>query len=338
MKHKSKYQRGKFRTAMVGAVLSTIVIFTGAVKPVSAADTPGEGVSLTPCTSTALEGWFREMVVKRGLEALGYKVEMPTTLSVPAFHQAVTTGDCSYAFDHWDQLHAVYYESIESQAVLLGPGVRGASQGILASKAVADAHGLTSLDQLSDPALAALFDSDDNGKGNLCCTAPGWGAERVVNHLVGQLGLEDTIDHVQGEYSVLIADVVERHKRGEPVLFYTWTPNWLLGILRPGKDMIWLTVAAEDCEDPLACGSSSSGFPVNDIYMLTNRAMADENPSIAGFMNAVNIPMSALNAQNMQMHGGEDSEKDVIRHADQWIVENKALFDKWVQSGLDASS
>jgi glycine betaine/proline transport system substrate-binding protein len=37
-------------------------------------------------------------------------------------------------------------------------------------------------------------------------------------------------------------ETIERYHRGEPVLFYTWTPNWTVGKLVPGKDVVWLQV------------------------------------------------------------------------------------------------
>ncbi len=68
------------------AVVSFAIPAIGGVTAGQAAGLPGDGVKLTACTSTSLEGWFREIVVKRGLEAMGFEVTLPTTLSVPAYH------------------------------------------------------------------------------------------------------------------------------------------------------------------------------------------------------------------------------------------------------------
>ncbi len=30
--------------------------------------------------------------------------------------------------------------------------------------------------------------------------------------------------------------------KGDPILYYTWTPYWVSGVLVPGKDVVWLEV------------------------------------------------------------------------------------------------
>src|SRR3546814_3975701 len=39
-----------------------------------------------------------------------------------------------------------------------------------------------------------------------------------------------------------LADAVGRYRNGEPIFFYTWTPNWTVGELKPGQDVVWLQV------------------------------------------------------------------------------------------------
>src|SRR5882724_7981243 len=83
-------------TALVGGMLSSAVL---------AADGPGAGVDVHPCTSTSIEGLFHQLIPAMGLQKLGYNVSDPITLAVPAMHQAISTGDCTYAVDHWVPLH-----------------------------------------------------------------------------------------------------------------------------------------------------------------------------------------------------------------------------------------
>src|ERR1700693_2749204 len=62
---------------------------------------PGDGISVAPCTSTSIEGLFHQLIPAIGLQKLGYTVADPVTLAVPAMHQAIASGDCTYAVDHW---------------------------------------------------------------------------------------------------------------------------------------------------------------------------------------------------------------------------------------------
>ena len=318
-------------------MLAAIVLLAALPATVHAAEGPGEGRQIVACTSMSIEGLFREMIPLRGLEQLGYAIDLPRTLTVPAAHQATAAGDCTYSFDHWVPMHDPFYDPIKDVTIRIGPAVAGAAQGFLIDKKTADAHGISNIEQFRDPEIAALFDSNGNGKADLCCTNPGWGAERVTNHILDTVGLRDTVDHNQGEYTAMMADTIARFRLSESIFFYTWTPHWLLGELRPGQETVWLDVDPKYCEMEGTCGESMTGFPLNDIYIVANAEFMSENPAAKAFLEQVEIPIGALNAQNLLMRQGEDDETDVMRHADEWIAANQATFDSWLEAARMAA-
>jgi glycine betaine/proline transport system substrate-binding protein len=69
-----------------GVVFVALAVATAAAPPTTAAELPGKGTKVVACTSLALEGLFKEIIVLKGLEKLGYTYDMPKTLSVPAEH------------------------------------------------------------------------------------------------------------------------------------------------------------------------------------------------------------------------------------------------------------
>ncbi|BCP54007.1 glycine betaine ABC transporter substrate-binding protein [Kaistia sp. 32K] len=295
------------------------------------AEEPNGGKTVVTCTSTSIEGLFHQMIPILGLRELGYKVDMPKTLSVPLVHQSIAMGDCDYAVDEWVPLHQTFYDAVKDLTTRLGPTIAGASQGYLIDKATADAHNIKSLEQFKDPAIAALFDTNGNGKADLAGANPGWGSEKIINNEIAKIGLKDTVDHNQGEYSVLISDVLARFKSGKPVFFYTWTPNWTTAEMKPGEQTVWLTVDPANCSADEPCGTSTSGFPVNDIMILANNEFLKRNPSANAFLSAVRIPLADVNAENLLIHQGQSSEKEVIGHAEKWVADNRAQFDAWLK-------
>ena len=46
----------------------------------------------------------------------------------------------------------------------VNPAIKGAGQGFFIDRKTAEANGITSIQQLSDPAVAALFDADGGGR------------------------------------------------------------------------------------------------------------------------------------------------------------------------------
>ena len=72
------------------------------------------------------------------------------------------------------------------------------------------------------------------------------------------------------------------------------------------------------------------GFSVNNIRILADKKFVEKNPAAKRFFELVKIPINDISAQNLKMNKGEDSMKDIRRHADEWISANQETFDKWV--------
>ena len=76
---------------------------------------------------------------------------------------------------------------------------------------------------------------------------------------------------------------------------------------------------------------------MNDISIVANKDFMDKNPAAKAFLQAVQIPIDDLNAENLLMRNGEDKEADVERHVNAWIAKNQVTFDSWVAKGQAAA-
>jgi glycine betaine/proline transport system substrate-binding protein len=74
-----------------------------------------------------------------------------------------------------------------------GTFVTGA-QGYLIDKKTADQYHITNIDQLKDPKIAKLFDTNGDGKADMMGCSPGWGCEAVINHQNKAFDLAKTVD------------------------------------------------------------------------------------------------------------------------------------------------
>ena len=306
-------------------------------------------VQLAPFTAAAAEvkpiyqgvseELFQTYIVGMGLEELGYEVEEPTVAQMQASFVAVANGDATYYPALWWPLHKVFWEQqggdVSWQRV--GTLVENSLQGYLIDKATADAHGITTLDQLKDPELAKLFDIDNNGMADLYGCETGWGCERVIEHQLDAYGLRDTVEHRQGGYFAIIPDAVERIWGGQSTLYYTWTPLWLSGVLRPGHEVTWLTVpftslpdGRTDEDSTTVEGIGNLGFAVNTQHVIANTAWLDENPAARKWFELLEIPIGDINAQNMLVNEGEKSDEQIRQHARDWIEANRAQWDGWI--------
>ena len=304
--------------------LAPLTVAAGAVKPIY------QGIS---------EELFQTYMVGMGLEELGYEVEEPTVAQMQASFVVVANGDATYYPALWWPLHKVFWEQQGGDASWqrVGTLVENSLQGYLIDKATADAHGITTLDQLKDPELAKLFDIDNNGVADLYGCETGWGCERVIEHQLDAYGLRDTVEHRQGGYFAIIPDAVERIRGGMSTLYYTWTPLWLSGVLRPGHEVIWLTVpftslpdGRTDEDSTTVEGIGNLGFAVNTQHVIANTAWLDENPAARKWFELLEIPIGDINAQNMLVNEGEKSDEQIRQHARNWIEANQAQWNSWI--------
>ena len=209
-------------------------------------------------------------------------------------------------------------------------------------KKTADKYKITRIDQLKDPKLAKLFDSTGDGKADLTGCNPGWGCEAVIEHQIDKFGLKNTVSHVQGSYAALMADTIARFKKGQPILYYTWTPYWVSGVLRPGQEVVWLEVPFSSLPgeqaklDTKLPNGKNFGFVLNSQHVLVNKDFAAKNPVAARLFETMQLPVGDINAQNLRMRNGEDKPADIARHVDGWIKAHQKTFDAWIETAKAA--
>ncbi|MCP5197057.1 MAG: glycine betaine/L-proline ABC transporter substrate-binding protein ProX [Gammaproteobacteria bacterium] len=324
------------------ATLLTLCLWSTASQ---AADLPGKGVAVQPLKSSIAEETFQTLLVMKALERLGYDVKPIKEVEYATAHVAIGNGDGTFLADHWDPLHVDFYTKAGGADKIYREGVYspGALQGYLIDKKTADQYQITHIDQLKDPKLAKLFDTNGDGTADLAGCNPGWGCEKVIEHQLDAFKLRDTVTHNQGSYSAIIADTITRFKKGDPVLYYTWTPYWVSGVMVPGKDVVWLQVPfsslpgeRKEVDTRLPSGQNY-GFEANNQRIIANLKFAQANPAAAKLFSIMKISANDISAQNLRMRDGEKSMADIERHTEAWIKGHQETFDGWIQEALKAA-
>ncbi len=316
---------------------------------------PGEGVSVNLARATWDTGWFQAAIYSSMLEELGYEVSEPQTLDNPLFYISAARGEADFWVNGWFPNHNPFLEEEDVAGLVEPVGSQlsaGALQGYLIDKATADELGIDNIEDFKDPDIAAAFDTDGNGRADLTGCNPGWGCELVIEHHLDAYELRDSVDHVQGEYSALMADTIARFERGEPILFYTWTPNWTVAELIPGEDVVWIEVPFGTQPDAVGevdtvgtgipgCVNDPCdlGYPPNDIKVVANSEFLAANPAAAKLFEIVTIPLQDIADQNVLMTiEGENTEADIERHAQEWLDENREQVEAWLEEARAAAN
>ena len=310
-----------------------------------AADLPGKGVTVYPLQSTLPEESFQTELVNRALVKLGYDVQPTKEVEYNVAYTAIAAGDATYMAVNWEPLQTDMYNAAGGDRKFYREGnyISGAAQGYLIDKKTADKYHISDISQLKDPKLAQLFDADGDGKADLAGCNPGWVCGAVIDTQIKAYGLSNTVTQNSGNYSAIIADTLSRYKAGQPVLYFTWTPYWVSDVLKPGKDVVWLTVpfsanpGSQKEVDTRLPNGKNYGFKANNERVVANKQWAAQNPAAAKLFSIVKLPLADVNAQNQRMHAGESSAEDIQRHVDGWIKAHQTTFDNWVKQAAAAA-
>jgi glycine betaine/proline transport system substrate-binding protein len=334
------------------ALVASAVLITGAAT--AGDNLPGKGVTVQPARATWTTGFFLEAIYSRALEELGYDVKDPKKLANPIFYQSVVAGDVDFWANGWFPLHnAQLPKNFDDNAVLAGTIAKGgALQGYLASKKEVEQFNITSLDDFKRDEVKKAFDANGDGKADLVACPPGWGCEKVITHHMEAYDLEPDINTIKASYSASMADAVARYNAGEPVLFYTWTPNWTVFKFQPGKDVMWINVPEinptegqkgfekEMVQTDVAGAVSDPvkmGFPANDIMVVANKKFLKDNPAAARLFKVMSIPLEDISRQNNRMYAGENTEEDIERHVTEWVALHQDTWNGWLDEARKAA-
>ena len=336
------------RTVILVPVLAATVLtlVLGGTTAAQSDDGSADEPTVRMARATWDTGWFQAEVYRILLQRLGYRVEGPVTMDNPEFYRAVASGDVDMWANGWFPSHDLYIEPNVVEPV--GKQVDdGALQGYFVDRVTAEAHGITNLGDLADPRIAALFDLDGDGRADLVGCEAGWACAKIIDHHLGAYGLSATVEQVQGDYSPRIAETITRYHAGAPVLYYTWTPNWTVGELVPGRDVVWLETPfpslppgqvsfLDQTTIPGIPGCANDpcqvGWPPNDIRAVANSGFLEANPSVRRLLEQVVIPLDDISAQNALMVEDEGDPEDIRRHAREWVAANKAAVNRWIET------
>lgn len=297
------------------------------------------GAKAIPLKSSIAEETFQTLVVMEALKKLGHDVEPIKEVAYAVGFQTLAqnsdSSDIYFFASYWQPLHDNIFDKVggTDKMMRVGKYIENCAQGYLIDKKTAEKHNIKYINDLKDPKIAKLFDSNGNGKADLAGCNPGWGCEKVIEHQLTAYGLRDTVEHNQGEYSAIIAETISREKKGTPILYYTWTPYWVSGKMVPGVDTKWLQVTHTDhpvTKDTSLPNGANYGFNVNTVRMIANKSVAKNHPDVAKLFEVLKISVNDISRQNMLMANGENKEKDIKRHAAMWIKANQKTFDSWI--------
>ena len=303
------------------------------------------GAKVTAVKTAIAEEGFQMQVVAEVLKKMGHTVEVTNDVDYAIAFQTIANNaqsdDVYFMAAHWDPLQKNMIEGAggEEKLTKFSSFIDNCAQGYLIDKKTADKYNIKYINDLDKPEIAKLFDSNGNGKADLAGCSGGWGCFKVIEHQLDAFGLRDNIDHNQGSYAAMIADMMARHKIGKPILYYTWTPYWISGKLVPGKDVVFLQVTHSEHPNGISTklsNGSDYGFAVNSQKIVANKSVTTKHKDIAKLFDIMKLSVNDVSGQNMLMTNGQNKPKDIQMHVNKWMENNKAQVDAWIKEAKAA--
>lgn len=342
------------KQSLLISIAAGVVLSLGAMGLGQNAERPGEGVTVEPAVATWESGLPIEAIFRALLEELGYDLQPAQAVSNPIFYQAVAQGDVDYWANgwfpnHYDQLPRNFDEGASLVGKIMSGGAIG---GYLVDRASIEEFGITSLEDFKRPEVKEAFDANGDGKADLGACPPGWGCEIVISHHLDVYDLRDHINPITAGYSAMFADLLARYRSGEPVIYYTWTPNFTIQKLVPGEDVMWINVpeinptpAQEGNEEFMTLsgveGAVSDpvklGFVASDIRVVANNEFLDANPAARSLFELVEIDLQDVSEMTVRISEGENSDSEIQAMAREWLSDNRDLVDGWLEEARAAA-
>jgi glycine betaine/proline transport system substrate-binding protein len=342
-------RRARLSSTVLAAAILTAALSATAL-PALAADLPGSGKTIRFVQDDSLGGnYVEDQILVTALKKLGYDVNV-TVMNGTLFFQAASQGDVDMSSAVTLPQREPGYEKVKDTLAVVGTGgIRGGGiNGYLIDKKTADANAITHFDQLKDPKIAALFGTD--GKAELTGCDPGWSCADVIEHQVKAFGLSDTVHIVRGKYEALMGETVARVQRGEPALYYTWSPSWVNDALVPGKDVVWLPTPFDSLPEgmppiksalvPGVIGCAGGQDPCRmalgewNYNTVVNRSFLAANPAVKTLIEAASWPRETWVAWEGSINKDGSSNRNIKKLADDWIAANQAEFDGWIAQAM----
>lgn len=266
---------------------------------------------------------------------LGLEVELQNGTN-PIVFEAMDSGAMHVHPEVWlpnqQNLHDTYVK--EKGTVVMNPNGVESFQGMCVDQATADEHGITSIDQLTDPDIAAIFDSDGDGQGELWIGAPGWASTNVEKVRAKSYGYDQTFELTEIDETVAYANLDNAIKAGDPWVGFCYTPHYVFAL----HDMQVLEEPAYDAakwnvlqptDDPDWLEKSEAGVAWDKAYLHVHYAkeLQDSHPEVARFLG--NVKLTTDQVSEMTYALVIDGEEP-LAYAEKWVAEHEDAVLTWM--------
>lgn len=240
-------------------------------------------------------------VIKDAAEQeLGLEVATVTTTAVPVIWEAMgrNKGEVDIWPDVWlpNQQGLVDKYVKGAGTVKLAQNGYEAKQGYCVTKVTVDKHGVKDVSDLANPDNAKLFDTNDDGKGEIWIGASGWQSTNIEKVRARDYGFADFFDLQSTDEAVAAASLDRAAKAGEPWVGYCYSPHQnfaryeLVFLTEPKNDPANFVVVQPN-DDPAWFEKSkvSSAYADTTVHVAYSASLAERQPDLTAALERISF-------------------------------------------------
>lgn len=209
-----------------------------------------------------------------------------------------------------------------------------AKQGVCVTRAASEKYNITSIYDLTDPAKAALFDSNGDGKGEIWVGQPGAASTAVEIIRAKSYGYDETLDLVEMDTPVNWASLDVAAAAGRPYAFFCYTPHYVFSV----HDLVfldepahnpetWSTLQPSQDPDWLEKSNADSAWPTAYLYLHYAKELETQYPEAAILLKNFKVSADILNQLSYSM---VVDKKDPATVAEEWVAGNSDIIESWL--------
>lgn len=191
---------------------------------------------------------------------------------------------------------------------------------------------VSSIDDLRNPEIAAMFDTDGNGKGEYWAGDVSWASTKRWQIKFKSYGLDGLWEPSIISTDTFKAGLEAAYSASKPQLFYYWTPE----AIHVKYDLTALEEPArfDGCEDVdldaenwLEVSTFECVIAPNDIYVSYSKSLESRNPAVAKMLSNIQFTGDEINGWIVEMF---EKKRDAREVADEWIQDNNDTVQSWI--------
>lgn len=309
------------------------VILAGAMGVTGTAQAADIVIGVPNWPSVAMTADILKVVIE---DNYGLEVELQNGTN-PVVFEAMDGGSMHVHPEVWlpnqTNLHDTYVK--DKGTVSMNPNGVPAFQGMCVTKATAEKTGIKAIADLSDPDMAANFDQDGDGMGEVWIGASGWASTNVEKVRAKSYGYDATMNLLEMDETLAMAEVDSAVAKGDNIVFFCYTPNHVFALHdlvileEPAYDASkWKMVQPTDSPDWLEESSTPVAWDLAYLHIHYASSLNDSHPEVASMLSNVKLDTDLVSAMTYAV---VVDKVDNAEYAKQWVADHADLVNSWLQ-------